>query len=263
MLDEIQTNTEEATLDGLDSQESEESNSEKPKTYTESEHKKAIEDAISLYGAKIHQEKIAPIVKERDDFKLEANKAKKQLRDATEEVTEATERLAELESDLEVLKDENADIAEISKIRKRIADQETKLRKKLRDKEDAVDELQEKLERERNEWAETVAEAQTAKFEVDVFEVSEEYVDEAGKDITPERLKKLCEKAGVKKREDIQGLADVLWSKKGKEKAPVLEPDSAVSSGGSGKGRKPTVAELKATSPAEFDRKVKSGEWVL
>ncbi len=32
---------------------------------------------------------------------------------------------------------------------------------------------------------------------------------------------------------------------------------------GGGKGKKPTLAEIKAATPAEFDKKTKSGEWVV
>jgi len=236
MPDEIK-NQEVDSTPGQDSPIEDESNSKvTPKTYTEDEHRKGIEDAIAQYGDRIKQEKIDPITKERNAFKTQVEQLTSDAEDAATAREESENRVSELEADLETATEGVPDLDEIRKLKKELRAEREKARQEAKDEKKANAELKRTLEGEREEWAGTVAEAQAAKFEVDVFEVSEEYVDEAGKGIKSERLKALCEKAGVKKREDIQGLADVLWTKKGQKKEPVLveEPDSAVSDGGGG-----------------------------
>lgn len=234
-MDEIETQTADSTQEGQDLPEGNESNSkETPKNITPEEHRKGVEDAISQYGDRIKQEKIDPITKERNDFKAQVEQLQADAEDATTTREETEKRISELESDLSTANEGNADLIDIQKIKKDLREEREKARQVVRDEKKAVAELRRTAEKEREENAELVADAIAAKFEVDVFEVAEEYVDEAGKDIESKRLKTLCEKAAVKKREDIQGLADVLWTKKGKEKEPVLEVDSVVTSGGGG-----------------------------
>jgi len=218
---------------GQDLSKGDESNSTIPQTITLEEHRKGIEDAVAQYGDKVKQEKIDPIAKERDTFKAQVEQLRSDAEEATTAREESEKRISELETDLETATESEPDFAEIQKIKKELRTEREKARQEARDEKKANAELKRTLEAEREQWAGTVAEAQAAKFEVDVFEISEEYVDESGKDIKPERLKALCEKAGQTKREDIQALADVLWAKKGKEKVPVLEGDSGVTSGGS------------------------------
>lgn len=77
MSDEIKQSIGDATLKGQDSLMAQESNSGKtPKTFTESEHKKAIEDAIAQYGDRIKRERIDPIARELTEFKIQVQKEK-------------------------------------------------------------------------------------------------------------------------------------------------------------------------------------------
>jgi hypothetical protein len=48
-----------------------------------------------------------------------------------------------------------------------------------------------------------------------------------------------------------------------KVKQKTLKSDAGAVAGGNASGRKPTIEELRAASPSEFDKKVKSGEWKL
>ena len=166
------------------------------KTYSEAEYLKAVSDERTVSGRL--KTDLGKAVKERDDFKAQVSQFKSQAEEATITLKETEERISELESDLEVATEGNQDFAEIQKIKKELRTEKEKARQEARAEKEANAELKKTLEAEREQWAETVAEAQAAKFEVDVFEVSEEYVDESGKDIKSERLKALCEKARVK-----------------------------------------------------------------
>ena len=249
-MDETKVLDADPTPKGQDLPEGNESNSTETQTITLKEHRKAIEDAISKYGDRIKQEKIDPIAKERDTFKNQVEQFKSDAEDATTAREESEKRISELETDLETATEGSEDFTEIQKIKKELRTEREKARQEARAEKEVNAELKKTLEAEREEWAETVAEARAAKFEVDVFEIAEEYVDEAGKDIKSERLKALCEKAGQKKREDIQALADVLWTKKGK--IPVLVGDSGVSSGG--KGEVTEEQRLKGRYPSMFNK---------
>ena len=233
-MDEIETQQADSTLAGQDSPESDESNSTETQTITLEEHKKGIEDAIAQYGDKVKRERIDPIATERNTFKAQVEQLQADAEDATTAREESEDHISKLEGDIKRLEGDDDDPDRISKLRKELRAERETARQGARDEKKANAELKRTLEAEREEWAGTVAEAQAAKFEVDVFEIAEEYVDESGKDIKPERLKALCEKAGQKKREEIEALADVLWTKKGKEKKkePVLVGDSGVTSGG-------------------------------
>ncbi len=210
---------------GQDLTKGDESNSTTPQNYTEEQYRKGIEDAIAQYGDKVKREKIDPIATERDTFKNQVEQLKFDAEDATTSREESERRISGLESDIEVATEDNVDLKEIQKIKKELRVERDTARQERRTERQANAELKRTLEGDREKWAETVTEAQAAKFEVDVFEIAEEY--EGG---TSERLKALCEKAGQKKKGDIQALADVLWVKK--DKAPVLVGDSGVTSGG-------------------------------
>jgi len=204
----------------------------KLKTYSEAEHLKAVSDERTVSGRLKTQ--LEKATKERDTFKSQVDQliAGAEKATAANEETKAT--IAQLEEDLETLGDGNLDAAEVLKIKKELRAEKAKLVQEFKVKEEANALLEKTLEKEREEWAGTVAETQAAKFEVDVFEVAEDYVDEAGKDIKPEKLKSLCEKAGKNKREEIIELADVLWSKKAEptNNEPALIEDSGVTNGG-------------------------------
>ena len=198
------------------------------KTYSEAEYLKAVSDERTISG-RLKAEKEA-ITKERDTFKSQAEQAAKDKTEATETLEATKQSVADLEADLEQAMDSNPDAAEVQKIKKELRVEKAKLQADLKAEKEAATAEKEAARKDREEWAATVSEAQAMKFEVDVFEVAEEY--EGG---DPERLKKLAEAAGKSKRDEIQGLAEVIWSKKaGEDKANEanLITDSGTTNGG-------------------------------
>lgn len=185
-----------------------------PRTFTEEEYLKAVSDRKANEGRLKVQ--LDAVTKERDNYKAEVEKA-------TTQVEETKAEIADLQKDYELAIADNADVAEINKIKKDLRTEKAKLNLEVAAKQKALDS-------EREQWAGTVAETLAARFEVDTFEIAENY---EGGDWN--RLKALCEKANVKEKEDIIGLADVLWTKKGKSKDsegnPFI-PDSGVTNGG-------------------------------
>jgi len=199
----------------------------KEKTYSETEYLKAVSDERTISGRLKTQLEAA--TKERDTFKSQAEEATA----ATEE-TKAT--IAELEADLETLGEDNLDAAEVLKIKKEIRAEKVKLAQEAKAEKEAIAELKKTLEKEREEWAGTVAEAQAAKFEVDVFELAEEY--EGNK--VYDQLKNICETiveatGKTMTKEAIQKVADRNWSKKAPpDEEPAIIEDSGATSGGGG-----------------------------
>ena len=195
-----------------------------PKMIPEADYLKAVSDEKTVSGRLKTQLEV--VTKERDTFK-------KQVEEATAASEETKATIADLETDLEALGEGNLDAAEVitlkKKLREEIRAEKAKLAQEVKTEKDALAELKKTATAEREQWANTVSEAQAMKFEADVFEVAEEY--EGG---NPERLKLLAEKAGKTKHEDIQGLADVLWTKKAKPEGsePAIIEDSGVTSGG-------------------------------
>ena len=59
----------------------------------------------------------------------------------------------------------------------------------------------------------------------------------------------------------IEAIEEIAKSLPTKEEKKVLKVDSGKTIGG-GSGKKPSLEELKAATPAEYDKKVASGEWV-
>ncbi len=185
-----------------------------PRTFTEEEYRNAISNEKASAGRLKSQLEV--VSKERDTYKTKVD-------EVTALVEETTSQIADLEEDYKLAISDNLDASEINKIKKDLRTEKAKLLAEISAKNKALDS-------EREQWAGMVAEAQAAHFEVDTFEIAEDY---EGGDWN--RLKALCEKANVKKREDIIGLADVLWTKKGKGKdadgKPFI-PDSGVTNGG-------------------------------
>jgi len=218
-----------------------------PKTISEEAFLKAISDERAASGRLKAQ--VDNLTKERDTLK-------NQLTEATTDVEVTKERLTTLESDLETLADENAPAAEIAKMRRRVEATEAQLKKDIRAKQDALDELTRTAQSEREQFAETVAEAQAIRFHADVFEVAEEY----GGGKVYDQLKSLCdtivETTGKTiPKESIQNIAGRHWEKKGKaeDSEPDLLVDSGVTTGGTGLGNLPPAELLK-----EVQKKVKS-----
>ena len=195
------------------------------KTILEADHIKAISDERAISGRLKSQ--LEAVTKERDILKT-------QTEETTTAVEETRTKIAELESDLETLSEENASTAEINKIKKRLAETETQLRRDLKAKQDAADAEKEAARTERQEHAGEVSEARALKLVQSVIEVAEEFEDG-----NAEKLKSLCEdriEASGKpmSRDDVEKLASKLWNKKIKpeDKEPALINDSGMTSGG-------------------------------
>ncbi len=232
MLDEIKKPEVDPTLKGQDLPKGDESNSkEEPKLYSEKEHLKKVEDAIAQYGDRIKQEKIDPITQERDTYKSQAEQATKDVKDATDahEVTKG--RIEDLESDLEEAIGNDEDLIDIKKIKTELRLERDKARQEARDERDAIAELKKTAEAEREEWAGTVAEAQTFKFDGELVKLVDEYEGDVTDNFT--KLKTTCEKAGIKTKEGAEAIAEALLTKKVVD--PDLVDDSGVTSGGSDK----------------------------
>jgi len=251
-MDEITDPKVDPTPQGQDLPKGEESNSkEEPKHYTEQEHRKAIEDAIAQYGDKVKREKIDPITQERDTFKSQAEKVANSLKDTEN-------RIADLESDLEQAISDDAELRDIAKIKKDLRSERDRAREESRAEKDSLAEEKRLAREEREANAALVVEAQAYKFTRDLEGLVIEYAGDVSTNLN--KLKAVCERAGITTKEGAEAIAETFLSKKVVE--PDLLNDSGVTSGGKG-GRKPTLVELQSASPAEFDKKVKDGTWVL
>jgi len=230
-MDEIKETKQDSTQETDQTSASEkESTSKKPQTYTEETQEKAISDALAAQG-RDHKTELKSVITERDTFKSQVTQLEVDVEEAATSKGESESRISELESDLDTATEDNVDLKEIQKIKKELRGERANARQDASDGRKANAELKRTLEAERLEHAGEVAEARAARFEVDVFEVAEGYVDAAGQAIRSDRLKALCEKAGQVKRSDIQELADTLWKKKSEDNL-VVEGDSGVTGGG-------------------------------
>ena len=205
MPDEIKTTGTDATpLEGQDSSKRDESNSQQPKLRTEAEYQKGIADAIAVYGDKIKREKLDVITQERDTYKSQVA----DLQTKTEALAEIQSELDELKVDYKTATDGNADLEELQEIKTKLRATEKQLKADYKAKQDAADAVKKTMDAEREQFAGDVAEAQAMKFEVDLFEVAEEYADGDSA-----RLKSLCELYGKKTRDEIKKTANILWQK--------------------------------------------------
>lgn len=228
MADETVTKEADPTQDGQDSLKKAESSSKDPITYTEEEHKKAIEDAIAQYGDKVKQEKIDPIISERDTFKTQAEEARKDAKDAADNLEDTRNEITDLKADLEEAIGEDETLLDIKKIRTELREKETKLRQEVRDEKDAVAEIRKTAEAEREEWAGTVAEAKAFKFDGEIAKVVDEYDGDVTANFS--KLKTALDKAGVKTKEGAEAIAETFLTKKGVE--PEILNDSGITTGG-------------------------------
>lgn len=222
-LDEIQKKEEDSTSKGQDSLKGKESNSKDTPNITLKEHEKGIEDAIAQYGDRVKQEKIDPITKERDTFKAQAE-------EATTTLEETKGRITDLEADLEQAIGEDVDQLDIQKIKKDLRTERENAKKEAKAERDAISELRKTLESEREEWAGTVAEAQTFKFDGELARLVDDYDGDVTANFT--KLKTACDKAGVKTKEGAEAIAETFLTKKVEE--PELLDDPGVTSGGGG-----------------------------
>ena len=247
-MGEINEAKKDAALNDQSSTGVKESTSKTPQELTP-DIKKAVSDALAEQGRK-HKVELTPIVQERETFRVQAEQA-------TASLQETKTRIADLEADLEEAIGKDEDLLDIKRVKAELRAERDRARQEVRVERDAVAELRRTVEAERLEWAGTVAEAQAFKFDGELARV----VDEYNGDVTANfnKLKTACDKAGIKTIEGAEAIAELSFTKKGEE--PELLVDSGVTTEGVGTGRKPTLEELKAATPAEFEQNVKSGKW--
>ena len=197
-----------------------ETTSTTPQTYTESTQRKAVSDALAEQG-RVHKATLEPITQERDTLKTQAEQTTSRLEDTNI-------RIKDLEKDLDEAIGEDADLRDIAKIKANLRTERDQSRLDVRAEKDAVAELKRTTEAERLEWAGTVAEAQTFKFDGELAKL----VDEYDGDVTANfnKLKTACDKAGIKTKEGAEAIAELSFTKK--DKVPVLVSDSNVTTGG-------------------------------
>lgn len=197
--------------------------SETPKTYTE----KQLRDAVK--AAEGRASKAEEYKKQVEEFKSRAEKAEREAKEATEAHEATKGRIEDLEADLEEAIGNDEGLVDINKIRKDLRAERDKLRQETKDERDAIAELKKAAEAERLEWAETVAEAQTFKFDSDLAKIVDEYEGDVTANFT--KLKTTCEKAGIKTKEGAEAIAETFFTKK--DEVPAILNDSGVNNGGS------------------------------
>ena len=251
-MDEI-TETQEDSAQVIDqtSEGEKESTSKAPPTYTEEDYRKGISDALAEQGRR-HKAELEPIKQERDTLKSK-------VEEATENLESTKTKISDLESDLEQAMSEDADLRDIAEIKKQLRAERDQAKLDVKAERDAAREAKRAAEAERLEWAETVAEAQAFKFDSELIKLVDDYAGDTSANFT--KLKAACDKAGIKTKDGAEALADILWAKKGVE--PEILDDSGVTSGGGKIGKRPSLEELRSVSPAVFEKKIESGEWVV
>ena len=191
-----------------------------PKTRTEAEYLKAVSDEKTISGR---------LKTQLETVTKEAEQAKKDAQEATSTLEETRKQISDLESDIDVLEESEADPNKLSRLRKELRDAKGKVSQEVKGERDAIDELKKALEAERLEWAGTVVEAQAFKFDSDLAKVVDEYDGDVTANFT--RLKTACDKAGIKTKEGAEAIAETFLTKKTEE--PDLLNDTGVTSGGS------------------------------
>lgn len=217
----------------LTSQQSTEESTSKPKMFTEKEHKKLLTDAVNAAKGE------------------EGRKSKRLLTEAQNRAGDSLTSLQKANDELQKALDDMA------------ADDEDKTRTaKL---------LKDNLKREKD------LEVKVAAYEPRIAKAEEyeltELCNQVAKDYEGADAARLKRQAGRTKFSDDSDRIDQIreiaedfgWSMKTTKETPKEEPrkvDSGMTTGSS-KGKTPTLEELKASSPENTEKKIKSGEWVL
>lgn len=232
--------TAESTPEKQSSQQGTEQSTSQERTLTESEHKKLVTDAVNAaLGAEGRKHKIALTATE--------TRVRNELQDSLAKIKEENTELQEALDDMAKDDEDKSRLAELIRANK----------KKSEDLEGKIKAYEPKIAKV-EEWELTEACNQIA-AEFDGADVA--------------RLKRLASRTKFNDFEDrldqIRELAeDMGWNKKS-DVAPAPTPeqkprkmDSDVTTG-TIKGKTPTLEELRASSPAQTEAKVKSGEWLL
>jgi vacuolar-type H+-ATPase subunit I/STV1 len=207
-----------------------ESTSPTPKTYTEADYKKGISDALADAGRR-HKSELEPLIKERDTFRTQAEQAKALADEASATLKDTQNEIEQLGDDIKSLAESNPDSAELVKLKKELRAAENQLKRDFKAKEDALKELRGTAEKEREQFASEVSEAQAYRLSQNTLEIAKDF--EGG---DSEKLKSLCEdriEATGKQmsKEEITKLAGKLWNKKTGSKEPDAVIDSGVGNG--------------------------------
>lgn len=186
-------------------------------TYTEEQvkerEKKSISDALAEQGRKHKIDLDNAITKERASL--------------AEHLKETKDKIAQLESELDEMSQDDPDKKNLVRKIRALEETETSLKadRKVLDDDKAAHEA------EKTSYQEEIARARATNFEIDVWNVAEEF---DGGDAV--KLKNACDKAKITTLEGARDLASALWTKKTERKSEPLTsgpPDSGVTSGGS------------------------------
>lgn len=206
------------------------SEQQEPQTFTQEERDKAVSDALSAAG--------------RDA---------KSITDKSAEATRILEAAQQLQRDTKAERErwqDERDEAERESVRTDTdALKSVEERQRQRRERDKLAEDRRKLDDDTAKHQEKFQKADQAERREKATEIATRH------NVDAETLIKFTDGSP----EAMEGLAQTL-PKKGEPK-PALKIDSSKTVGA--KGRKPTLEEVQAASPAEYDAKVKSGEWVV
>ena len=218
-----------AIPEGQDSEGESQKDSQEPKTYTEDEVEKKFSQQRSVLD-----KKIATLEKKVSTFQgVETEISKLKGLISQQEKEDDNRAIESFKDDPEALKEYRG--------RKTVREDRAKLSQEKAD-----------FERTKVNYEDDLKELRAFKSEKDAHEVAERL----SVDVQP--ILKYLTKVQDASPEDIEEFAGTL-TKRTDSKTP-LKLDSSKTIGG--KGKKPTLEELQAASPAEYDAKKKSGDWI-
>lgn len=206
------------------------SEQEVPQTFTRDERDKAVSDALSAAG------RDAKTITEKSAEAQQILEAAQQLQRDTKADRERWQDERD-EADREVVR---ADTEALKSLDERI---------RQRKERDKLAEDRRKLDDDTAKHQTKFQKAEEAERRANATEIATRH------NVDAENLIKFTDGSP----EAMEGLAQTLPKKT--EPKPALKIDSSKTVGA--KGRKPSQEELDKASPAEFDAKVKSGEWVV
>ena len=228
-----------ATIKGQDSLTDSKNN---PRTFTEAQHTKAVEDAIARYGDRITRERIDPIAKELESYKA------RDAEFATLRAEKVAWQKAQEEAEEEALSGDPSAVKVLRENRRRQAELDAKA--------SSIAKREEEVTRSKEEISKSKAEHETDLAELRVIRRTQLAAEVAMKiGVSMDAILKL---AKADTREAYEEVASVLPQTKERQ---ALTLDSGQSRGGG--GRTPSIEELRASSPEATERKVKAGEWII
>ena len=208
-----------------------------PRMLSESEHQKLLDDAVNAAKGELGKK-----------HKIALAEAVKRANDATQtQLIKLQEANQELQTTLEELGEDDEDKSRLTKL--------------LKDNKKKADDLETKLKA----YEPKIAKAEDYELTELCNEVAKDY---EGADAA--RLKRIASRTKWTEDEDkidqIRSLAEDIWVKKQpvvlEKKEEPRKTDSGITTGAT-KGKTPTLEELRASSPEETEKKIKSGEWII